>query len=102
MALCFALIVAGCAHRWKVCHYLQDVTVSAGQEIRLGGQQARLVSIAPDGSTTLALAGSGQLLTAAPGCFFVSEAFGTEGLQLLSVSPDHTHITLRQRWADTK
>jgi hypothetical protein len=76
--------------------------VSAGQEIRLGGQQVRLVSIAPDGSSTLALGGSGPLLTAFPGSFFVSEVFGTEGLQLVSVSPDHTHITLRQRWADTK
>jgi hypothetical protein len=101
-AVCLAALLIGCAHRWSVCQYSRDVIVTTGQEVQLGNQRVRLASIAPDGSATLALVGSGQSLSAAPGDFFVSEAFGTEGLQLVSVSPEQTHVTLRQRWADTK
>ena len=100
--VCLTALLAGCANRWSVSHYSRDVTVSAGQEVKLGAQQVRLDSIAPDGSATIALVGSGQRVTATPGDFFVSEMFGAQGLQLLSVSTDQKRATLRQRWADTK
>jgi hypothetical protein len=97
-----ATLLVGCAHEQRICHYSRDITLSGVQELALGTQHVRLVSVAPGGSTTIELVPAGQKLTATPGDFFVSEVFGTQGLQLLSVSPDTNEVVLRQRWADTK
>jgi hypothetical protein len=94
-------LLLGCANRYAISHYSGDVTVSAGGEVILGGQAVRLISIAPAGAATIELVETGQRFSAAPGDFF-SGAFGTEGLQLVSASPEKREVVLRRRWADTK
>jgi hypothetical protein len=64
--------------------------------------KARLVGIARDGTTTIEVTKTGERLTAAPGEHFVSSAYGTEGLQLLSVSADRSEVRLLRAWCETK
>jgi hypothetical protein len=63
---------------------------------------ARLVTIAKDGATTIEVAETGERLTAAPGEYFVSSAYGTEGLQLVSASADRNEAHLVRSWCVTK
>ena len=64
--------------------------------------KARLVRIATDGTTTIEVIKTGETLTAAPGQYFVSSSYGTEGLQLLSVSADRSEVRLLRAWCEPK
>ena len=64
--------------------------------------KARLIKIASDGTTTIEVTKTGETLTAGPGEHFVSSAYGTEGLQLLSVSADRSEARLLRAWCETK
>lgn len=64
--------------------------------------KAKLVTIAKDGTTTIEVTKTGERLTAAPGEYFVSSAFGRVGLQLLSASADKNEIRLLRAWCETK
>ncbi len=101
LALCLCALL-GCTHRYRVSHYSRDIEMSIGQDVRLGAQTMRLVSVAPDGSVTIELVEEGEKFTTNPGGFFVFSSFGTEGLQLFSASPEKSTAILRQRWAEAK
>ena len=93
----------GCsAHKWSVCHYSREIFLASQQQTILGTEGVRLHSIAPDGTATIELLSSGEKLAAKPGEFFVCRAFGTQGLELVSASPEKGEVVLRQRWAESK
>ena len=64
--------------------------------------KARLVTVASDGTTTIEVTETGERLTAAPGEYFVSSAYGRVGLQLLSASADRNEVRLLRAWCETK
>jgi hypothetical protein len=64
--------------------------------------KARLVKVARDGTTTIEVTETGETLTAAPGEYFVSSAYGRVGLQLLSASADRNEVRLLRAWCETK
>jgi hypothetical protein len=81
--------VAGCAfnNHDTISEMSREVVLSRGhpQDDILG---ARLVDVAPDGTTTIQVVSSGSKLTAAPGGYFVSDEYGRIGLQLVSSSAE--------------
>ena len=99
--------LCGCAthdanHR-SITHYAQVVKLTPEKpEARVskrGHIELRLLSIAEDGTTRIALAGSDNNLTAKPGEYFESREFGIRGLQLVSASKADGVALLRARWA---
>ena len=72
------------------------------QQATLDSLRDEALAALPDDQTKLVGARYGQRVAAERGGFFVSESFGTQGLQLVSVSGEKGAVLLRQRWADTK
>ena len=99
LSILSVLVLAGCAGSITHTHYSKDVELHVRQEMPLGNQTVEVVDVAEDGTTTLELVESGERLTAKVGDYFVSEAFGNHGLQLLSATPGSDIVTVRQRWA---
>ncbi len=98
------LLIVGCSSTRRIpgnYHYAREVVLSEKhpEDALLG---ARLIEIAKDGSTTIEVTETGEKLTAAPGGYFASRAYGTEGLQLLSVSADRAEVRLRRAWAEIR
>jgi len=97
-------LVVGCSSTRSVPgnhHYVREVVLSEkhSEDAFLG---ARLVQIAKDGTATIEVTETGERLTAAPGEYFVSGAYGTEGLQLLSASAEKNEARLVRAWAEIK
>ncbi len=94
--------VAGCSSA-RIIHtsYSREVALSP-KHPEDDFINARLVRVARDGTTTIEVIESGETLTAAPGQFFVSGAYGTVGLQLLSASADRNEVRLLRAWCETK
>ena len=87
----------------RVSHYSRDLSLSPAHEAGIGGQhKLRLIDIGQDGTTTIELSWTRERLTAKPGEFFVSDAFGTHGLELVSASSGTGQAFLKQRWAVAK
>ncbi len=99
--LTLVALLVGCASETSITHYSRDVALSIGREVAIGTLTVRLVSVAPDGAAAIELLGSPQRFTAKPGDYYVSEALGAQGLQLLSASPEKKEAVVRQRWADS-
>lgn len=64
---------------------------------------ARLVSIAEDGTTRIQNVTSGEILEAPVGGYFVgTNAYGTEGLGLISASSRTEEARLMRKWCEGK
>ncbi len=96
--------LAGCAHRpaarplpagSDVIQYQGDLFLSL-KEPQKGN--IRLLAIAPDGKTTIRLLDTGEDLEAMPRGYFLSQKYGSQGIQLLWAAPERGEVGLRQRW----
>ncbi len=65
------------------------------------GTRIHLVSVASDSTTTIRL-DSGEQLSAKPGECFACAQFGTQGLELVSATPDTGEAHLRLHWSETR
>ena len=65
--------------------------------------QARLISIAEDGTTRIKVMASGEEIEASVGSYFVgtNNAYGTQGLELVSASKSTGVACLRRTWCQT-
>ena len=82
-------------------HYHRDVVLSR-QHPQDDFLKVRLVAIAEDGTTTIEVNSTGETLRAAPGKYFVSKAYGTQGLRLISASDEKHEARFLLTWAGTK
>ena len=64
--------------------------------------KARLVAVAQDGTTTIEVISTGDTLRAAPGGYFASTAYGTQGLKLISASAEKHEARFLRTWCVTK
>jgi hypothetical protein len=103
IALLMLVALAGCssAPLYSVSHHQREVVLSGlhPQDDFLG---ARLVAIADDGTTTILCFQMGDYLQASPGGYFESDAYGREGLQLISASAEKHEARFIRRWAEAK
>ena len=83
-----------------ISHFRRDIELSLKKatDLQLG---VRLVSVATDGLTTIEVLDTRDSFQARPGEYFVG-AFGNEGLELVSASPERSEIVLRRRWAESR
>jgi len=77
------------------------------REITLSKQQpsdsflgARLIEVAPDGTTTIEVLKTTNRLRAAVGAFFTSPEYGRAGLQVLSASSERQEVRLERTWCE--
>ena len=63
---------------------------------------ARLVAVAENGTTTIEVVSTGDTMRAAPGECFVSNAYGTQGLRLISASAEKHEARFLRTWCETK
>lgn len=104
-ALLLLVVLAGCS---SVPGGGVTSTVQS-REVVLSGQHpqddflgARLVAIAADGTTTILCFQMGDYLQASPGGYFESDAYGREGLQLISASAEKHEARFVRTWCETK
>jgi len=64
--------------------------------------KAKLVGVAEDGTTTITVAPTGETLRAVPDGYFVSTAYGTHGLKLISASAEKQEARFLRTWCETK
>jgi len=63
--------------------------------------KARLVSIAEDGTTRILAVTSGEILEAAVGGYFIgTNAYGTQGLRLISASSQTGEARFERMWCE--
>jgi hypothetical protein len=99
-----ALLIAGCSSAPGVpgsYSYIRQVVLSENHP-EDAFLKARLVAIAEDGTTTIEVSGTGEKITAAPGGYFASTAYGKVGLRLLSASADKKEARLLRAWGEIK
>lgn len=102
LIIVFASLMVSCSSTRNISsnsHYICEVVLSESHP-EDDFIYARLIDIAKDGTTTIEVIGTGEKLTAAPGGYFVSSAYGTMGLKLLSVSADNKEAWLLRAWAE--
>lgn len=104
-------LMGGCssAPRGRIIHVRSTTRTTYTREVVLSRQhpkddflKARLVTVAEDGTTTIEAGSTHDLLRAAPGHFFSSTNYGTEGLQLISASAQTQEARFLRTWCETK